>query len=164
MGRGNVDNPFRRLRPCRGPGLDCPHSHSPIRPRRPGRDPSSGLRRPGLAGFAQGVGDHDELAGDGRGDDLVRLPLLPQPIGEDLQVRVADRGDERGLMQDASERPATAADHPLPAHLSAVPRDRRKPRERGGLLSSSVPLVLQFRSGMSRLGFGFDAPRAKPEA
>ena len=29
---------------------------------------------------------------------------------------------------------------------------------------SSVPLVLQFRSGMSRLGFGFDAPRAKPEA
>ena len=29
---------------------------------------------------------------------------------------------------------------------------------------SSVPLVLQFRSGMSRLGFRFDAPRAKPEA
>ena len=33
-----------------------------------------------------------------------------------------------------------------------------------GLGESSVPLVLQFRSGMSRLGFGFDAPRAKPEA
>ena len=49
LGRGNVDNPFRRFRPCLGPGLDCPHSHSPIRPRRPGRDPSSGLRRPGLA-------------------------------------------------------------------------------------------------------------------
>ncbi len=29
---------------------------------------------------------------------------------------------------------------------------------------SSVPIVLQFRSGMSRLGFGFNAPRAKPEA
>ena len=48
-GRGNVDNPFRRFRPCLGPGLDCPHSHGPIRPRRSGRDPSSGLRRPGLA-------------------------------------------------------------------------------------------------------------------
>ena len=49
LGRGNVDNPFRRFRPCLGPGLDCPHSHSPIRPRRSGRDPSSGLRRPGPA-------------------------------------------------------------------------------------------------------------------
>ena len=29
---------------------------------------------------------------------------------------------------------------------------------------SSVPIFLQFRSGMSRLGFRFDAPRAKPEA
>ena len=28
-GRGNVDNPFRRFRPCLGPGLDCPHSHGP---------------------------------------------------------------------------------------------------------------------------------------
>ena len=46
LGRGNVDNPFRRFRPCLDPGLDCPHSHSPIRPRRSGRDPSSGLRRP----------------------------------------------------------------------------------------------------------------------
>ena len=24
--------PVRRFRPCLGPGLDCPHSHSPIRP------------------------------------------------------------------------------------------------------------------------------------
>ena len=29
---------------------------------------------------------------------------------------------------------------------------------------SSVPIILQFRSGMSRLGFGFDAPRPWPEA
>ena len=29
---------------------------------------------------------------------------------------------------------------------------------------SSVPIILQFRSGMSRLGFRFDAPQAKPEA
>ena len=33
-----------------------------------------------------------------------------------------------------------------------------------GARSSSVPLVLQFRSGMSRLGFRFDAPRSTPEA
>ena len=34
VGRGNVDNPFRRFWSCRGQGLDCPHSHNPIRPRR----------------------------------------------------------------------------------------------------------------------------------
>ena len=89
----------------------------------------------GLAGFAQGVGNHDELAGDGRDDNLVRLPLFPQPIGEQLQVRIVNRGDKRGLVQNLPERPAAAADHPLPAHLSAVPRDGREPRERGGLLS-----------------------------
>ena len=33
--------------------------------------------------------DHDELAERGRGDHLVRLPLLPEPTGEDLQVLVA---------------------------------------------------------------------------
>ena len=31
-------------------------------------------------------------------------------------------------------------------------------------IDSSVPIFLQFRSGMSRFGFRFDAPRAKPEA
>ena len=31
-------------------------------------------------------------------------------------------------------------------------------------VESSVPVFLQFWSGMSRLGFGFDAPRSKPEA
>ena len=31
-------------------------------------------------------------------------------------------------------------------------------------MRSSVPIILQFRSGMSRVGFRFDAPRAKPEA
>ena len=37
---------FRRFRPCLGPGLDCPHSHSPIQLRRSGRGSSSGLRCP----------------------------------------------------------------------------------------------------------------------
>ena len=37
--------------------------------------------------------------------------------------------------------------------------------ERGvAVFASSVPIILQFRSGMSRFGFRFDAPRAKPEA
>ena len=48
--------------------------------------------------------NRDELAGDGGDDDFVRLPLLPQLVGEDFQVLVADRGDKHGLMQDASER------------------------------------------------------------
>ena len=39
-----------------------------------------------LAGCAQGIGDYDELAGGGRDDHLVRLPILPQPIIEDHQV------------------------------------------------------------------------------
>ena len=43
-------------------------------------------------------------------------------------------------------------------------------RRHGGRLmtakavESSVPVFLQFLSGMSKLGFGFDIPRSKPEA
>ena len=70
-----------------------PRRVGPTWPRRScAKRTSFGLHHPRLAGFAQGVGDYHELAGDGRYDHLVRLSLFPLPVGEDLQAPFVNRG------------------------------------------------------------------------
>ena len=46
----------------------------------------AGLPFPPL--FAKSIGDDDELARDGRDDDLVRLAGFAEPIGESFERRV----------------------------------------------------------------------------
>ena len=70
------------------------------------------------------------LRATARDDHLVRLAFVPQALREDIQVRVVIRGHKRRLVQDASQRPAAAANGPLPP--SACPfglPTKRLPRE-----------------------------------
>ena len=52
--------------------------------------------------FAQSIGDDDELARDGRDDDLVWFPGFTEPISERFERRVMMRGNQRCLEHDMS--------------------------------------------------------------
>lgn len=68
-----------------------------------------GLRCSGLACFVQGAGCREEIAGNGRDDDLVRRASVPQAIRENFQVRVVVRSHIRATAQYAPKRTAAAS-------------------------------------------------------
>ena len=74
-----VDNPFRRVRLCRGPRRDCPHSLSPIR-RRPGS--AKAVRR-----FVRSSGDL-EVSLQGQASERPVEPDSAEGVGEGVDAAV----------------------------------------------------------------------------
>ena len=74
-----VDNPFRRVRLCRGPRRDCPHSLSPIR-RRPGS--AKAVRR-----FVRSSGDL-EVSLQGQASERPVEPDSVEGVGEGVDAAV----------------------------------------------------------------------------
>lgn len=90
---------------------------------------------PFLKAFAQGVGDGDELSGDGGDYDLVRFSGVAVAICGGVQFRVVMYCDQGRLEHHVPQGMTTTGKGPLSAKGSAVVRDRRHANERGSLFA-----------------------------
>src|SRR6056297_2219910 len=78
-----------------------------------------------------GVGDGEQLAGDGDGDDLSRLAPVAQPAHEAGAEAAVAQGAERGHVERAAHAPAPGPDGAVAAPFAALARLGREPAEAG---------------------------------